>query len=79
MGANMVYKAICVRDCFWNKKRWHVNDTYEGAIKPPHHFEIVDVEQRVFPIRGNPLAKEKDNVTEAKKAVKPKLVKKEGK
>lgn len=70
----MVYKAVCVRDYFW-KRRWYRGDIYEGGEKPPSpYFEIIETEQKVFPISANPIgeSKESKNPKKPKKQLKKK-------
>ena len=60
----MWYKAECIRECTFRGVRRRPGSLYEGPVKPPHHFRIIEARKdgtaesprrNVCPFCGNEL------------------------
>lgn len=38
----MIYRARCIRDCYWRGEYWREGEIYRGPEMPPEWFELLD-------------------------------------
>lgn len=62
-------KARCVRACTWNGRYWNSGEMYEGAEKPPRHFEVLTplLTEEPEPVKPEEQEEEKPKKTRSRK------------
>ena len=41
-----MFTAICRRKCAFGGRLWRPGEKYAGEAAPPHHFEIIEPEEK---------------------------------